>query len=83
MFYTQKHRKTVESAIDALQSSIAEQYESFHKLQNRIKNLESMYNHLQSTVHEQAGFKFANHPRTYGLKQDGTPKAKPGRKPSK
>jgi uncharacterized protein YijF (DUF1287 family) len=50
-------------------------------INSKIRNLQSMYNHLQSTVHEQAGFKFANHPRTYGLKKDGTPKAKPGRKP--
>ena len=79
MFYTQKHRKTVESAIDLLQSSFAEQDESLHKLQNRIKNLESMYNHLLSILHEQAGFKFSQYP--YGSKKDGTPKAKPGRKP--
>ena len=45
----------------------------------KIKYLQSMYNDLQSTVHEQAGFKFSQYP--YGSKKDGTPKAKPGRKP--
>jgi hypothetical protein len=45
----------------------------------KIKDLQGMYNHLQSTVHEQAGFKFSQYP--YGSKKDGTPKAKPGRKP--
>ena len=45
----------------------------------KIKDLQGMYNYLQSILHEQSGFKFGDHP--YGSKKDGTPKAKPGRKP--
>lgn len=45
----------------------------------KIKDLQGMCNYLQSKLHEQAGLKFGDHP--YGSKKDGTPKAKPGRKP--
>jgi len=55
--------------------------EELDYIKRRIDGLEHAINTIQKVIAEGYGFKFQNHPLNYGLKKDGTPKAKPGRKP--
>jgi len=50
-------------------------------IKRRIDGLEHAINTIHKVIAGGYEFKFQNHSLNYGIKKDGTPCAKPGRKP--
>jgi chaperonin cofactor prefoldin len=65
MFFTDKHKKYIAQLNDKIE---------FYNVE--IKQLSSKYNNLQTQVDALLKLSYAK----YGIKRDGTPKAKPGRR---
>jgi hypothetical protein len=72
MFYTQKHKDNFKILNNMVRSQSNRIAEVEAKLFSQKKILDILFSRIENHIND-------THP--YGLKKDGTPKAKPGRKP--
>jgi hypothetical protein len=72
MFYTQKHKDNFK----ILGNMVGNQSNRIAEVEAKLISQKRILDHLFSRIENHIN---DNHP--YGLKKDGTPKAKPGRKP--